>query len=101
MRKTLILTLLLIIMTSTQVLATNSSVFSLVDIYEDRIPIEEYDFRPMYDEHHTCGYGGTSCRPCEYYYTYKNYCGCASIHYKCCCGNTIVTDFLPCNSHKR
>lgn len=97
MRKTLLLTLLIIIITSTQVLASNhSKAYFLAD--ENYISIEEYDFKPMHIEHHTCGYGGTSCRTC-YTQSKIGWCGCRMVWYKCCCGATVATWEYYCSQH--
>lgn len=100
MRRILSLVLILTLMMSVQVSA-NSLVYQKDTLSEKHDFVEDKnDLGIMEIAHHICGYGGTSCRPCEYYMTLKDYCGCIVIVYKCCCGKQMVNGGSLCSSHK-
>jgi len=48
--------------------------------------------------HHTCGYGGSSCRTC-YRTTQVNWCGCVLQAYRCCCGAYMGGNITYCSDH--
>ncbi len=67
------------------------------DLVEKQIN-EDNDIKPRYEEHHTCGYGGTSCRIC-YVESYTGWCGCVLQDYICCCGRHMGGKLIYCSQH--
>jgi len=53
---------------------------------------------PEYLEHHTCGYGGTTCRVCVID-SHTGWCGCVLKVYKCCCGTILGGKEIYCSQH--
>ena len=53
---------------------------------------------PEYIEHHTCGYGGTTCRVCVID-SHTGWCGCVLKVYKCCCGTILGGKEVYCSQH--
>ncbi len=56
------------------------------------------DLNPKHVQHHTCGYGGTSCRACDISFSPEP-CGCQLFTYSCCCGKIFSRGVIYCDEH--
>ncbi|GAB6085876.1 hypothetical protein [Alkaliphilus crotonatoxidans] len=91
MKKIVLVIVILILTMSLQVTAIS-------EIHNIDSPKNCSHIEPMIIEHHTCGYGGDSCRMC-YTESKTGWCGCTMYWYKCCCGTTIATREYYCSQH--
>ena len=70
--------------------------------FQEHSSIEQWsknsEVSPTSIMHHTCGYGGTSCRTC-YSKASTLGCGCVLQAYKCCCGAIMGGKKYYCPDH--